>query len=154
MRQRTHATETIDWGMDGRGVLGLDVHPALVAKIGELTCAIPVEHVVEILRPLPVEPPAAATPRAPYVAGIAIIRGVATTVIDTARLLALGSHTVTRFVVLRSPGRKTALTFEGVSGVHPVALGELRPLRDLLPAAFPDVGDALTAVIAATRVMP
>jgi hypothetical protein len=46
----------------------------LLCRAGNLLCALPIEHVIEIMRPLPVEQIAGAPH---YVRGLSIIRGVA-----------------------------------------------------------------------------
>ncbi|MFT3698545.1 MAG: chemotaxis protein CheW [Kofleriaceae bacterium] len=98
----------------------------LIARVGSLTCALPIEHVVETMRPLPVEPRG----DQPFVKGLSIIRGEPTVVIDTAVLLATERANPTRFVVVRAGSRKVALTFDAVLGVENLGakLTELPPL--------------------------
>ena len=108
------------------GVKGLDDHSVLIAKVGALTCAIPIAHVVETMRPLPVEPLGRG---AAYVRGVAVIRGVATVVIDTANLLATTSTGTKRFVIVRTGDRKAALMVDEVIDIRSLdALGALPPL--------------------------
>ncbi len=100
----------------------------LIATSGSLTCAVPIAHVVETLRPLPVEP----LGRGPdYVLGIAVIRGEPTVVLDMARLFSTEGVVSTRYVVVRCGARKAALAFERVLGIRAIApqtFGELPPL--------------------------
>jgi purine-binding chemotaxis protein CheW len=107
---------------------------SLVVRAGARLCALPVSKVVEVHRPLPVEPVSHA-PAA--VLGFAIIRGAALPVVDLAVLL--GSHSggpCTRFVILRAGDRRFALSVEEVLGIRefaPSFWGDLPPL--LGPAA-------------------
>jgi purine-binding chemotaxis protein CheW len=107
---------------------------SLVVRAGARLCALPVSKVVEVHRPLPVEPVSQA-PAA--VLGFAIIRGAALPVVDLAVLL--GSQSggpCTRFVIVRAGDRRFALSVEAVLGIRefaPPFWGDLPPL--LGPAA-------------------
>jgi purine-binding chemotaxis protein CheW len=114
----------------------------LIARIGDLICALPIASVVETMRPLPIEPLGDA---AEYVLGVAIIRGAPTIVVDTARLL--GHRTSSpprRYVVVRSGSHPLALTFDDVIGVRRIAaasLADLPPLlREVTPHAVAKIG--------------
>jgi purine-binding chemotaxis protein CheW len=135
-------------------VSGLAVHHVLIAQVGTLACAIPVEHVVETMRPLPVEPLGQG---AAYVCGVAVIRGEPTIVIDAALLFGQGSKTSagarSRFVVVRSAGKKAALVVDSVSEVRAVAQAELGALPPLARAASSDVIAAIAAVDSGLVVM-
>jgi purine-binding chemotaxis protein CheW len=102
---------------------------SLVVRAGARLCALPVSKVVEVHRPLTVEPVSQA-PAA--VLGFAIIRGVALPVVDLAVLL--GGHSggpCTRFVIVRAGERRFALSVETVLGVRefaPSFWGDLPPL--------------------------
>jgi purine-binding chemotaxis protein CheW len=115
----------------------------LIAQVGTLACAIPVEHVVETMRPLPVEPlgegPA-------YVRGVAVIRGVPTIVIDAATLLKTSAGARSRFVVVRTATRKAALIVDEVSEVRAIAEAELGALPPLARAASGDVIAAIGTI--------
>jgi purine-binding chemotaxis protein CheW len=56
-------------------------------RVGSLLCALPLDDVVETMRPLPVKP-LAGTP--PYVRGVTVVRGVPVPVVDLAVLLGEG----------------------------------------------------------------
>lgn len=104
--------------------------------------ALPVECVVETMRPLPIE-------RAPHgdgdaVVGTARIRGERCAVIDAARLLEIPSDgAARRFLVVRTAERRVALLVDDVLTVRPadgVAVGVPRTdaadaLRDVLVRA-------------------
>lgn len=104
----------------------------------------PIEHVIETMRPLPIEPLGHAPD---FVRGVAIIRGRATPVIDTARLLDTRGGTPTRFVTLRAGARSVALTFDAVVEVR-------RLDRSLLAELPPLLGHASREVVAAVGVDP
>jgi purine-binding chemotaxis protein CheW len=126
----------------------------LIAQVGTLACAIPVEHVVETMRPLPVEPLGQG---AAYVRGVAVIRGEPTIVIDAALLFGQGVKTSagarSRFVVVRSAGKKAALVVDSVSEVRAIAQAELGALPPLARAASSDVIAAIAAVDSGLVVM-
>jgi purine-binding chemotaxis protein CheW len=120
------------------GVKGLDDHPVLIAKVGALTCAIPIALVVETMRPLPVEPLGRG---AAYVRGVAIIRGTPTVVIDTANLLATTSTGTKRFVIVQTADRRAALMVDEVVEIR--SLGVLGTLPPLIASAS---GETITAI--------
>jgi purine-binding chemotaxis protein CheW len=112
----------------------------LIARIGDRVGAIPIDHVVETMRPLPIEP----FQRAPqFVLGLAIVRGVPLPVIDGARLLGSPGGTAGRFVVLRTGPDRAALLVDAVLGVRQVPLDELRDLPALSGATNREVVDAI-----------
>jgi purine-binding chemotaxis protein CheW len=115
----------------------------------------PLPHVVEIMRPLPLQA-IAGTP--PFVTGAAVIRGVPTPVIDCGALL--GEHTPpapTRWATIRCKGRVAALAFEQVLGIHPLAaVDDLPPLLRGSDAvtAIASVDAELVLVLASARLVP
>src|SRR4051812_42786255 len=120
--------------------MGTDRNQVLIARVGSLTCAIPVEHVVETMRPLPVEP----LGRGPvYVRGLAVIRGVPTVVIDLAQLLGTPACAGARYVLVRTGDRVVALLVDVVDGVVPLAAAELAALPPLARSA---ASDAVAAI--------
>ncbi len=87
----------------------------LVVKVGSRVCAIPLEHVVETMRPLPVERVAGS--RA-FVLGLAIVRGAPILVLDTSELVGVSRDAPpTRFVMIREGKRAIVLAVDGVVGV-------------------------------------
>jgi len=126
-----------------RGVSGLAVHHVLIAQVGTLACAIPVEHVVETMRPLPIEPLGHG---AAYVRGIAVIRGAPTIVIDVAELFNTSAGARSRFVVVRAADRMAALIVDSVSEVRAIDAAELGALPPLARAASSDVIAAIGAI--------
>jgi purine-binding chemotaxis protein CheW len=104
-------------------------------------CALPLHHVVELMRTLPVS----TFPGAPEcVLGLAVIRGEPTPVVDCGKLLgetSPGGHT--RMVTVRCGQRVAALAFEAVRGVRRL---RARDVRDLPSLARGPAGDAIAAV--------
>jgi purine-binding chemotaxis protein CheW len=95
----------------------------LVVSASALHCALPLDRVIETMRPLPIEA-VAGTPG--FVLGVAIIRGAPTPVIDLAAMLgATAVPAPQRFVTIESAGRCVALAVAAVVGVRD--LGEARP---------------------------
>jgi len=111
----------------------------LVCRVQAQLCALPLERVVETLRPLPIEPVAGGPA---FVLGLAVIRGAPLPVVDTARLLGAQHERAERFVVVEVDGRRIALAVGSVLGVRTVPRGSLHALPPLLL-------DADTEVIAA-----
>ncbi|HKE18017.1 MAG TPA: chemotaxis protein CheW [Kofleriaceae bacterium] len=105
---------------------------SLVCRLAGRLCALPLTQVVETMRPLRVEPVAAAPA---FVRGVAIIRGVPVPVVDAAALVGGGEEAAqepTRFVALRIGGRQVALAVDEVLGVRAMPAGALRELPPLL----------------------
>lgn len=116
----------------------------LVFKVESVACALPITAVVETMRPLPLLRVESAPP---IVAGLAMIRGVPTPVIDTARLL--GTAPVTelgRFVTVAVGERQVALAVTSVVGLRAVADAELRALPPLLAGAEAGAVSAIGAL--------
>lgn len=100
----------------------------LVARARGLCCALPLSHVLEIMRPLPIEA-IAGTPS--FVLGVAVVRGAPTPVIDCGAFVqgqAAAAHT--RWASVRCGEHTAALAFEAIAGVRalPEGAGDLPPL--------------------------
>jgi len=100
--------------------------------------ALPLDHVLETMRPLPVEPVANA---APYVLGVSVIRGMPVPVVDLGALLTneetLSETVHARLVMIRAGARHVALAVESVIGVRRLEPGSLHELPPLLRASTP-----------------
>jgi purine-binding chemotaxis protein CheW len=101
----------------------------LLVRAGTLTCALPVSEVIEIMRPLPLEP----LENAPgFVRGLSIIRGAPVPVVDLRDLLGTPSdRPAARFVTVLAGDRTVALAVDasfGIRELSPVALDEMPPL--------------------------
>ncbi len=130
----------------------------LLVRAGPRICALPVEQVIETMRPLPVTP----LPGLPVsVQGAAVIRGAAVPVVDVDALLGgTASADRARFVLVRCGARAAALAVDAVLGVAPVDGSAPRAIA-LLQAATAGAVEALGAldrellvVLAAARVVP
>lgn len=134
--------------------------PVLVVTVGARACAIPLHHVAETMRPLPIEP-VAWTPG--FVRGVSVIRGAPTPVVDLKALLENGENSASygRFVTMKLGERQVALGVDGVVGLRNLdsaQLGELPPiLRDVAADLIAAIGirDAqLLVVLRAARIVP
>ena len=105
-------------------------NPALLFRVRTRLCALPIAHILETMRPLPVERVATAPD---FVLGVALIRGVATPVVDAGALIGASEPAdFKRFVTLKSGESGVALAVEEVLGVRdlpPASLRKLPPLR-------------------------
>ncbi len=132
---------------------------ALLFRSGVRLCALPVAHVSETMRPLPIEPLASVPP---CVRGLSIIRGAPTPVIDLAVLLAdVPTERPARFVTLKIGKRQAALAVDEVIGIRrlpPESLQQLPPLlQNASAGAVSAIGtlDAeLLVVLSAARLIP
>lgn len=107
----------------------------LVARARALQCALPLSHVVEIMRPLPIESIAHAPS---FMLGVAIVRGVPTPVIDCGAFVQAQSGAAhTRWASIRCGERTAALAFESILGVRalPAHGDDLPPLLAGAPSA-------------------
>lgn len=131
----------------------------ILLRASSRICAIPLAHVVETMRPLPVR----GFPGSPeFVAGIAIVRGSATPVVDLGKLLGeRGSGLVGRYVTIRVGPRHCALAVEEVLGIRTLADSSLGPLPPLLRSANDEwvegvgaLDSELLVVLRASRILP
>lgn len=116
----------------------------LVCRVGAKLCGLPLEGVLETMRPLSTEP----LPRtADFVTGVALIRGRPTPVIDARQLLGSPADDAPgRYVTLDLHGggsRVAALAVDAVLGVRDVPRAVLSALPRVLRA---DDGSPVAAV--------
>jgi purine-binding chemotaxis protein CheW len=100
----------------------------LVVRAQAYLCALPLEVVIEAMRPLPIEP-IAGVPA--FVRGMSIIRGEPTPVIDLALLLGAPREMPWRFVTIRVGGKQVAMSVGAVAGIYeldPRAMDRLPPM--------------------------
>jgi purine-binding chemotaxis protein CheW len=116
---------------------------ALLCRVGTRVYAIAIEHVIETLRPLALEPVAAAPP---FVLGLSRLRGAPVPVVDLARLLGTTGRSeaapAPRFVAIRCGARVAALAVDGVVGVAALP-------RETTAALPPLLGEATAQVVSA-----
>jgi purine-binding chemotaxis protein CheW len=108
----------------------------LLCRVATRLCGLPLDVVVEIMRPLPTESLAGAPA---CVLGVAIIRGDAVPVVDLSSLLGGDRVDPTRLVTVRVDGRVVALGVDEVVGVRSVADSAVEDLPPLLAGAPADV---------------
>jgi purine-binding chemotaxis protein CheW len=104
----------------------------LLCRVQHLVCAVPLEHVIETLRPLSIEPLAGAPG---YVCGLSMIRGVPVPVVDTGLLLGTEQARPTRFVTLRAGPHTVAIAVDSVIGVRALGAADTASLPPLLSVA-------------------
>ena len=138
------------------------VHRFLMCRAIASLVAIPLEHVAETLRPLPISQFDGVPP---FVLGVSIVRSVPTAVVDLNRLIkpdtGAPASSPRRFVSLRVGQRMIALAVDDVVGVRALAEGALTALpplfREIDGACLSSIGtlDAeLVLLLEASRVMP
>src|SRR5579872_5471957 len=108
---------------------------ALVVEVEARACALPLIHVIETMRSLPVEP-IKGTP--PFVQGVSIIRGVPTPVVDLGMLLGV-SNASGRLVLLRLGERQVALSVSSILGIRDLDASTIPQLPPLLQNASKEV---------------
>lgn len=111
----------------------------LVCRAGGQLCAVPLGHVVEVMRIMPISRVSGAPH---YVCGLSIIRGEPVPVVDTGLLVGGRATASQRLITVRAGGRTIALAAEAVLGTWAIGTDQLRQLPPLLR-------DAATETIAA-----
>ena len=136
---------------------------ALLCGVRSYLCALPIEHVIEIMRPLPTERLGDAPEG---VRGVAIVRGAPLPVVDVARLLggempeSEAPPATARFVAVRAGARTAVLAVDEVFGVRSLHPDAAHALPHVLRGATEAVGalgalDArLLVVLDAMRLVP
>lgn len=117
-------------------VTSAQVPRILLLSLEDRLCAVPLRHVIETMRPLPVEH-IASVPA--FVSGVAVIRGIPTPVIDLGALLGTPVIQAGRFVTIRAADRQAALSVSAVLGVRDLhAITGVEKLPPLLQGASCD----------------
>jgi purine-binding chemotaxis protein CheW len=123
-------------GRRERFVDGGDADLSLVCRVQGRLCALPLEHVIETMRPLPTAVIAGAPH---FVRGLAVIRGAPVPVLDVASLLGETAASSGRFVTLTVGMRRVALAVGSVLGVRAIPAASLQGLPPLLNEAGSEV---------------
>ena len=100
----------------------------LVARGAGHTCVLNLTQVIEIMRPLPVEP-LANSPE--IVLGLSVIRGTGVPGVSLAALFGASGDLFSRLVIIRVGDRRVALAVDDVLGIREfprAALGAMPPL--------------------------
>lgn len=110
----------------------------LVIRLHTRVCAMRLTHVIEIMRPLPIE---AISGAPPFVRGAAIIRGLPTPVVDLAAILGIQAESAGAcFVTIRAGDRQVAIRVDAVLGIGDLdLLAFTQELPPLLQAASSDI---------------
>jgi len=110
---------------------------ALIVEVESRVCALPLAHVIETMRPLPIESLADVPP---FVRGVAIIRGIPTPVVDLGAMLGRLNECVERFVIVRIGQKQIALSVSTVLGIRDLERAMMiQELPSLLKGASKDV---------------
>jgi purine-binding chemotaxis protein CheW len=114
----------------------------LLVRAARQLYALPLAHVEETMRPLPVRPLAGLPP---FILGVTVIRGAPVPVIDAAAVSGHGrpSPGVGRFVTLKLAERRAAFAVDEVLGLRRIDRGRLFELPRLLATTTDDVGLAI-----------
>ncbi|HYQ46781.1 MAG TPA: chemotaxis protein CheW [Polyangiaceae bacterium] len=147
------SSSTVDQAGPGRR------HAVVLCQVGSVVCALPLEHVAETLRPLPIE---TLSGTAHFVDGLSIIRGAPVPVVDLARLLGNATDEPrTRLVVVKIGERSAALAVGSVLGVRALESATVVELPPLLAGASSEIITAigsldarLLLVLETSRVLP
>jgi purine-binding chemotaxis protein CheW len=116
-------------------------------RVGTGMCAMPVQHVIETMRPQPVQA-LADTPH--YIMGVSVIRGAPVPVVDLAALLHGRSEKPARMVTVEAGPHTAALAvgeIAGVVAIPPASLESLSPLLGEHSGAASSVGVIDTGVL-------
>jgi purine-binding chemotaxis protein CheW len=150
----------------GTAEAGSSSTACLLCDVGSFVCALPVEHVVEVMRPLPIR---RLEDVPPFVLGVALVRGVPAPVVDVARLLGVTAPSeprpsrIGRFVTVAAHGhgRPVSLAVEDVRGIGALARADLDALPPLLGAvdvrgarAIGAADGELLLILETTRLVP
>lgn len=99
--------------MDGKG----DSRDSwLLCRAGTHLCALPLAHILEVMRSLPIEPLLADAPA--FVRGLSVIRGAPVAVIDLGHLLGQPKAAAARLITVRVDGRILGLAVAEILGVR------------------------------------
>lgn len=152
--ERTRAPPQQNQAVDAN----VDSATFLICRVGRQLHAVPIQHVVEVMRAMPVETIANAPG---YVRGVCIIRGAPTPVVDTGLLVGEAETRSRRLVEVRTEKRVIALLVEDVLGIRTLQASRyeaLPPLlRDLGSETITGIGlldSSLLLILRLTRVVP
>jgi len=120
----------------------------LVVEARRRLCAVPLVHVLEIMRPLPIEIISGAPS---FVRGVSIIRGIPTPVVDLGALLGMSDDGSPvgisgRFVTLRLGQRQAAFFVEAVCGILELDTLTIQELPPLLQGTSDNLIQAITTL--------
>ena len=120
-----------------------DRNKCLVVRTANHVCALPLAHLIETMRQLPMES-LAGVPI--FVRGVSIIRGIATPVVDSGVLLGEIPCSAERFVTIRSGDKQVALAVDAVLGVREIEFSAIPEVPPLLRRAPQDLIETMSAL--------
>jgi purine-binding chemotaxis protein CheW len=126
--------EPDDGARDGHGIW-------LLCRAGSFVCALPLMHVIEIMRILRLEPIADAPT---FVRGLSIIRGLPTPVVDIAHVFGGCPASPLRLVTVKAGTRVVALAVDSVLGVRSI---DTAAIAEPWPPLLQDAGSEMVSAI-------
>jgi purine-binding chemotaxis protein CheW len=119
-------------------------HLHLICRVRSKTCALPLECLIEVMRPLSVEP---LGEMPPFVRGMAIVRGVPLLVVDAAALLDKADESrPTRWIALKTGARSMVLAVDAIAGIRSIGAISLAELPPLLEESGRDIVSSIGAI--------
>lgn len=112
----------------------------LLCRTGSHLCALPLDGVIETLRPLPIE---RLLPGPPFVRGLCIIRGAPIPVLDLASMFGEQATRPDRLVTIKLGGRVVALLVDAVEGVRAISADRYERLPPLLADSAGEIVSAI-----------
>jgi purine-binding chemotaxis protein CheW len=131
----------------------------LVFTVGSRFFSVPLAHVIETMRPLPVE----VVPHMPsFLRGVSVIRGAPVPVVDLAAAMGMTEKgAASRFVLLRVGDRRVALIVDASVGVREIDAADIGEMPPLLRGASAEMIETmgtldaqLLVVLQAMRILP
>jgi chemotaxis signal transduction protein len=116
---------------------------ALVLRIGDALCAIPLDGVNEVMRPRPLLP---LPDRLPFTLGAALVRGEVVPVVDLAGVLEIEGAGPRRYVSVRGGHGPAVVAADDVLGVQWFDRNAYEALPPLLQPSSPDAPRRALAV--------
>jgi purine-binding chemotaxis protein CheW len=115
----------------------------VICRTGGSLIAVPADRVIEVMRPLPIEP----LSRMPqFLLGLCIIRGSPVPVVDAGLLLSGSVSRTGRLATIAVGGRTIGLAVEQVLGIQPIDPEEFSTLPPLLRHTAGDAVEALRSL--------
>jgi purine-binding chemotaxis protein CheW len=115
----------------------------LVVGVSRGLCAVPLMHVIETMRPLPLETIAGVPP---YVCGVSIVRGIPTPVVDLGMVLGKAGGENARFVALRLGDNQVVFSVRTVLGVQRLDESQIEVLPPLLGEATKETIESISTL--------
>jgi purine-binding chemotaxis protein CheW len=126
---------------DARAWLGaIGMQTLLLCRVSSHRIGLPIDQVVETMRPLPAERLSGAPD---FVRGVSVIRGVAVPVVDVGRLVAGEASRAERFVIVRAAQRTVALAVDRVDGLCTLPPESFHALPPLLRSSRAEIIEAI-----------